>query len=178
MRMKAGVVATILGVVVGLVPTLTAEAASIAVTPTSVPVGGTVTLTGDVLGPNGQPGCQVPGTVTLISGAFAGQGSFQNQDVETTAGADGKYRVQAKILSGVAPGTYTITARCGGANLGVQATLTVTPAPPVTGSGPESRSEAPGGPGTAPFLAAALLALALLAAGWLLRRRFLSTPRR
>lgn len=178
MRIRAGVVAIILGVIVGFVPTLTAEAASIAVTPTSVPVGGTVTLTGDVLGPNGQPGCQVPGTVTLISGAFAGQGSFQNQDVETTAGADARYRAQAKILSGVAPGTYMITARCGGANLGVQATLTVTPAPPVTGSRPDSRSETPGRPGAPLVLAAALLAMALLAAGWLLRRRPSSTSRR
>lgn len=84
-------------------------------------------MSGDVLGPDGQPGCQVPGMVTLISGAFAGEGSVMNEDVETTAGADGKYSVSATIPPGVVPGTYTIMGRCGGGNLGVQATLIVTP---------------------------------------------------
>ena len=81
-----------------------------------------------MLGPNGQPGCPVPGMVRLISGAFGGQGSFTNQDIETTAGVDGTYRVSAAILPGVVPGTYTIVGRCGGGNLGAQATLIVTPA--------------------------------------------------
>jgi len=102
-------------------------AASINVAPTTLSVGGTVTVSGDVLGPDGQPGCQLPETVMLISGAFAGHGSFTNQDVETMVGVDGKYSVSATIPSGVVPGSYTIRGRCGGGNLGVQATLIVTP---------------------------------------------------
>ena len=106
-------------------------AASITVAPTTASVGSTVTVTGDVLGPDGQPGCQVPGTVTLISGAFAGVGSVMNEDVETTAGGDGKYTVTTPIPPGVVPGTYTIMGRCGGGNLGVEATLIVTPGMPA-----------------------------------------------
>jgi len=80
-----------------------------------------------VLGPAGQPGSPVPGGATLISGAFAGEGRLMNQDIETTVGADGSYSVSATIQPGVAPGTYTIMGRSGGGNLGVQATLIVTP---------------------------------------------------
>jgi hypothetical protein len=169
MRLKLLIAAAMAGLMVGLLSVVTASAASINVSPRQVPVGGRVTISGDVLGPNGQPGCQVPGTVTLISGAFAGQGSLQHQDVSTTAGADGKYSVQAQILSGVAPGTYTVTGRCGGGNLGVQATLVVTsPGLPATGSGSTADSPAAGLPtGFLPVGAAViLLASALVAAIW------------
>jgi hypothetical protein len=169
MRSKLLIAAAMVGLVVGLLSVVTASAASINVTPKQVPVGGKVTISGDVLGPNGQPACQVPGTVTLISGAFAGQGTFQHQDVETTVGADGKYTVQAQILSGVAPGTYTVTGRCGGGNLGVQATLVVTsPGLPATGSGPTADSPAAGLPGGYLPVGAAviLLTLGLVAVIW------------
>lgn len=143
------------------------SAASIIVTPATVVVGGTVTVSGDVLAPGGQPGCQVPGTVTLISGAFAGQGSFMHQDVETTAGADGRFSVQAQILPGVAPAIYTITGRCGGGNLGVQATLVVTAAAlPSTGSAGVQRV-----PHAAPFAGAAAVLLTLSAAALVLAER-------
>jgi hypothetical protein len=169
--MRSRVLAT--GVAVGLAASLlavvTASAASINVAPTSVPVGGTVTVSGDVLA-SGLPGCTLPGQVTLISGAFAGQGSFMNMDVETTAGADGKYSVAAKILPGVAPGTYTVTGRCGGGNLGVQATLTVTPGMPATGDGGSQAGGTPLGQ-FLPVLLAGIVVSGLVAAivwhrGW------------
>jgi hypothetical protein len=170
MRALAGIFGLMFGLIVGLLTAATANAASIVVSPGSVPVGGTVTVSGDVLGPNGQPGCQVPGTVILLSGAFAGQGSFMNQDVETTAGIDGKFSVQAHILSGVAPGTYTITGRCGGGNLGVQTALVVTAAGlPSTGSAGVLDARSARRP--AGFPVAALLvmlsSMAVLTAGWL-----------
>ena len=97
-----------------------------------------------------------------------------NMDVETTAGADGKFSVVAKILPGVAPGTYTITGRCGGANLGVQATLAVTPGMPGTGDGSSQRT----GTGGMPTLLLAIVVAAAVAAGvvalgvvWSRRRR-------
>jgi hypothetical protein len=161
-----------LGLAAGCLVIVTASAASINVAPTSVPIGGTVTVSGDVLGPNGQPGCQVPGQVTLISGAFAGQGSFMNMDVETMAGADGKFSVAAKILPGVAPGTYSITGRCGGGNLGVQATLTVTPAMPGTGDGTSQRAGTIGTPSPfVPIVVVALAAAGLMALGAWYRRQ-------
>jgi len=160
----------ILGLVIGLGSAALASAASITVSPTTVPIGGTVTVSGDVLAPGGQPGCQLPGTVILLSGAFAGQGSFMNQDVETTAGADGTFSVQAHILASVAPGTYTITGRCGGGNLGVQTALVVTAAGlPSTGSAGGLDARSAGSP--AGFPVAALLvmlsSMAVLTAGWL-----------
>jgi PASTA domain-containing protein len=141
MRRGIGVAGLTLGLMLGLASFTTASAASINVSPTTVHVGGTVTVSGDVLTdlgprvPGGKPGCQLPGTVTLISGAFAGQGSFMNMDVETTAGTDGRFSVQATILSDVRPDTYEVTGRCGGGNLGVLATLLViagTPSPTPT----------------------------------------------
>jgi len=135
-RRGIGVAGLTLGLMLGLASSTTASAASINVTPGTVPVGGTVTVSGDVLNggnpdnPGRRPACQLPGTVTLISGACAGQGSFMNMDVETTAGTDGRFSVQATILSGVRPDTYEITGRCGGGNLGVSATLVVTAGTP------------------------------------------------
>ena len=86
-----------------------------------------MTVSGDVLGPDGQPGCPAPGGVILISGAFAGAGSFMNQAIETTVAADGSYSVSATIQPGVVPDSYAIMGRCGGGNLGATATLIVTP---------------------------------------------------
>jgi hypothetical protein len=161
----------VLGLAACLFAVVTASAASITVTPTSVPVGGTVTVSGDVIDPSGQVGCQ--GGVTLISGAFAGQGNFMNMDVEAPTDPAGKFSVVAKILPGVAPGTYTITGRCGGGNLGVSATLTVTPGMPATGDGSSQRTATGGKP--SPFLPISFVVVAeagLLALGaWRSRRQ-------
>jgi hypothetical protein len=172
MRMRVLAVGFVLGLAGALIAVVTASAASINVSSSTVPVGGSVTVSGNVLAPGGQPGCVLPGTVTLISGAFAGQGSFQNSDVETTADSSGNFSVVATILPGVTPGTYTITGRCGGGNLGVEATLTVTPALPSTGALGQSPAtgapSAPFGPiGAGAVAAATLVALAL----WARRRR-------
>jgi hypothetical protein len=134
--MRAKAFTTAFAIVLGaLLWAPTASAASIVVSPTSVPVGGTVTLSGDVLGPGGTPGCTVPGTVTLLSDALAGHGQFQAPGIQGPVGANAKFSIQTTILAGVAPGTYTITGRCGGGNLGVSATLTVVPSMPRTGAG-------------------------------------------
>src|SRR5579871_1377870 len=129
MRLFARLSGLVLAVILGLWSLAGVSAASINVSPASVPVGGTVTVSGDVLAPGGQPGCQVPGTVLLFSGAFGDP----NTPVQATAGADAHFSVSVTIPAGVAPGTYTITGRCGGGNLGVQATLVVTAGLPSTG---------------------------------------------
>jgi hypothetical protein len=178
MRLKAGMGGIILSATITFLTAVTASAASINVTPSTVLIGGTVTVSGDVLGPNGQPGCAVPGTVTLISGAFAGQGNFQGQDVEAPVGADGKYSVRARVLPGVQPNTYTVTGRCGGGNLGVQATLVVTPGLPSTGREPAGQTATATSLGQFPLAVLTLiggLTLSLLVGAWLARRRGHST---
>jgi hypothetical protein len=103
-----------------------ASAASIVPSPASVAPGGAVRLSGDVLGPDGTPGCSVPGTVTLISDAFAGLGEFAGVGaVDLPVDAAGTFDASVILTSSVAPGTYEITGRCGGGNLGVTATLHV-----------------------------------------------------
>jgi hypothetical protein len=120
-----------------------AAAASINVSPSSTTPGGTVTVSGDVL-VNGTAGCGVPGTVTLISNAFRGLGEFAGEGaVFATADASGHFTKTVTLASNVAPGTYTITGRCGGGNLGVAATLTISGGLARTGGGvgPISTSE-------------------------------------
>jgi hypothetical protein len=102
-----------------------AWAATINVSPSSVAVGGQVTVSGDVLA-NGQPGCEVPGDVTLISPAFDGLGEFAGVGAITApADASGNFSVTATLPATTGPGTYEITGRCGGGNVGVSASLEV-----------------------------------------------------
>jgi hypothetical protein len=115
-----------LAVPLGAVP---ASAATLTVSPSSVATGAPVTVSGDVLA-NGQPGCTVPGPVTLISPAFEGLGEFAGTAATTAqADASGNFSTTVTLSSSVAPGTYDISARCGGGNLGVTAVLTVVPSP-------------------------------------------------
>src|SRR5689334_13194073 len=90
------VVATCLG------RTTAARAASIVVSPTSVAAGGTVTVSGDVLGPDGQPGCTVPGSVLLFSAAFGDL----NTPRSAAVGADAHFSTAVPIPAGVAAGSY------------------------------------------------------------------------
>ena len=105
--------------------TTTASAAAINVSPTTVAPGGSVALSGDVLA-GGVPGCGVPGTVTLISDAFVGLGEFAGVGaVNLPVDATGHFAETVTLTTSVAPGTYSITGRCGGGNMGVEATLVV-----------------------------------------------------
>jgi hypothetical protein len=120
-----------LGTVAVALPLLAspASAATIMVSPSSVAPGAQVTVSGDVL-VNGQPGCAVPGEVTLISSAFVGLGEFAGTGATTAqANASGQFSTTVTLSSTLAPGNYDITGRCGGGNLGVTATLTVVPVP-------------------------------------------------
>jgi hypothetical protein len=111
-----------------------ASANSITVTPSSVSAGGTVTLSGDIL-VNGKPGCGAPGTVTLLSPAFVGLGEFAGEGaVDLPVDATGHFSAQVTLHTSVAVGTHMITGRCGGGNMGVSATLTVTGLPRTGGA--------------------------------------------
>ncbi len=93
----------------------------ITVSPSTVHRGRTVLVSG-VAG-----GCTAGNTVTLLSHAFTATHSFAGVPaVYAKVGSAGRFSAHAKIATARVPGTYTITARCGGGNLGVAAYLTVT----------------------------------------------------
>ena len=119
-----------------------ASAATIAVSPTTVQTSGTVTVSGDVL-VNGTRNCAVGDDVTLISNAFAGFSEFAGQGaLVLPVDATGHFTSTVTLKPSVPAGTYTITGRCGGGNLGVSATLTVTGLPRTGASfGPLSVAE-------------------------------------
>jgi len=121
---------------------LPASAATIVVSPTSVSTSGTVTVSGDVSA-GGVLGCAAPGTATLISNAFSGISEFAGEGaVMVPVDATGHFSSSVTLKPSVAAGTYTITGRCGGGNLGVSATLTVTGLPRTGASfGPLSIAE-------------------------------------
>lgn len=97
-------------------------AVALAVTPSRVPAGGRVLVHG-VAG-----GCAAGDAVTVISHAFSPVHSFAGVPaVYAQVGAAGRFSVATQIPGATPPGRYGLTARCGGGNLGVSATLTVTP---------------------------------------------------
>lgn len=141
-----------------------ASAATIAVSPTTVQTSGTVTVSGDVL-VNGTRTCAVGDDVTLISNAFRGFSEFAGEGaLVLPVDSTGHFTSTVTLKPSVPAGTYTITGRCGGGNLGVSATLTVTGLPRTGASfGPFSVAQA-----VAICLALVALGVALTRAG---RRR-------
>jgi len=94
---------------------------ALAVTPRTVRRGRSVLVRG-VAG-----GCTAGDTVTIMSRAFRATHSFAGVPaVLGRVGSAGRFSAVARIPLLRAPGTYTVTARCGGGNLGIAARLTVT----------------------------------------------------
>jgi hypothetical protein len=94
---------------------------SLGVTPTHVRRGHTVLVHG-VAGD-----CTAGDAVTIISHAFAATHTFAGVPaVFAQVGSAGRFSTRATIPAGRSAGTYVVTARCGGGNLGVSAHLIVT----------------------------------------------------
>ena len=130
-RITGGLVAAVvvLGIMVGT-PRFV-SAASINVSPSTVAPGGNVRLSGDILA-DGVPGCDVTGTVTLISDAFAGLGEFAGVGaVDLPLDSTGHFDSTVTLSASVGAGTYEIGGRCGGGNIGVSATIVVRTLPPT-----------------------------------------------
>ena len=113
------------------------------VSPRSVIAGNTVTVSG-WLPP--APGSECATGVTLLSHAFVHTHDFA--DVPAIAAAvkpDGTFTVTTRIPRSTAAGSYDITGRCGGGNLGASATLVVRAAPttPTTATTPAAAPPAP-----------------------------------
>jgi LPXTG-motif cell wall-anchored protein len=109
---------------------------NISVSPASASQGSTVTISGNVP-VSGSPSCPAGDAVQLTSSAdlFSPDG-FGPQ---VTRDASGNFQMQFAIPAATPPGSYTVGMRCGGGNVGVTATLQVTPGAqtttlPATGS--------------------------------------------
>jgi hypothetical protein len=97
-----------------------AVATALAVRPRTVRRGATVLVSG-VAG-----GCSAGDRVTIISHAFSAAHTFAGVPaVYAQVGSAGRFSVVARVPAARRPGSYVLTARCGGGNLGVSAHLTV-----------------------------------------------------
>jgi hypothetical protein len=97
-----------------------ASAPSLVLVPTSVRAGHAVRIHGSA------DGCPVGDTVFVLSRAFPRTHEFAGVPaVLAKVRAGGAFRAQTVIPRRRRPGRYGVTARCGGGNLGVSATLTV-----------------------------------------------------
>jgi hypothetical protein len=113
-------------------PAYPAKKASISVSPTSVPAGGTVHISGSI------PVTRCPAsdgaTVTGESGLFPPDGFGPT----ATRDSNGDFALDYTVPTSTPAGTYDVGLRCGGANVGVAASLTVSAVPlggPETGAG-------------------------------------------
>ena len=130
MSLRRVVMLIALGAAVASLWSAPAGAVSLVVSPSTVPTGGTVTLSGDVL-LNGKPGCG-PATIILISGAFPGDDYGPGLGaVYIPVDATGHFRGTAVVRPSQGPGTYDIGARCEGGTVGTLGRVTVTGLPPT-----------------------------------------------
>ena len=112
-----------------LVGPAAAAGPTVKVSPGTVRAGKSVRVYGVV------PGCQQGNQVTLISRAFSHAHDFAGLPaVFARVGARSAYSVRTRIPVARQAGTYQITGRCGGGNLGVTASLRVLAAPSITRS--------------------------------------------
>jgi len=94
---------------------------SLAVAPSTVRAGGSVTISGSAAD------CPVGDTVTVLSHAFVHTHDFAGVPaVLTPVRTGGSFRTTTTIPNSRKAGRYIVTARCGGGNLGVAAYVTVT----------------------------------------------------
>lgn len=95
--------------------------ATLSVTPTTVRRGRTVLV-------HGLAGsCRAGDSVTVLSRAFPARTTFAGVPaVLTRVGATGRFFARVRISPVRRPGSYLLTARCGGGDLGVAARVTVT----------------------------------------------------
>ncbi len=95
-------------------------ATSLTVAPSPVHRGHRVIVRGNA------DGCPVGNAVTIISKAFAHTHDFAGLPaVFARVRSGGKFGIRPRIPSTRAVGSYGVTARCGGGNLGVSATIHV-----------------------------------------------------
>jgi hypothetical protein len=163
--------------VIALVPGLwlaapagAASPATLHVVPTSVPAGGSVQVTGS---------CESSTQGYAISRAFLHDATHDFAGIGAapfTTDPTGAFSVTAEIPPSTAPGSYDVTARCGGGNLGITVALTVTaasgtPTAVPAGSGGQAATTSPGSEREQLLLAGLGAVLLLAGCAGLARRR-------
>ncbi|HEV7171514.1 hypothetical protein [Pedococcus sp.] len=118
-------------------PALAAPGASLAVSPSSQHAGGSVQVSGT---------CEAGTSGFAISSAFVHDATHDFAGVGAapfTTDSQGRFATTAMIASATTPGSYTVSARCGGGNIGVTATVMVTSRSSV----PSAPTQVPAGTG-------------------------------
>ena len=103
-------------------PAGAAPSPSLHVTPSTVAAGGSVQVSG-TCEPNTSGFAISPAFLHDATHDFAGVGA-----ASFTTDAAGSFTVTAQIPASITPGSYDVTGRCGGGNLGISVPLTVTAA--------------------------------------------------
>lgn len=107
-------------------PAVAAPSASIQVSPSSQAAGGSVRVSGT---------CEANTSGFALSHAFLHDATHDFAGVGAapfTTNGTGAFAVTAQIPASIPTGTYTVSARCGGGNIGVTANLVVTAAATTT----------------------------------------------
>jgi hypothetical protein len=118
---RSGPAVAVLACTAAVGPAAAAGAATLHVSPKQVSRGAQTRVFGSAAG-----GCAAGDRVTLISRAFPGTHRFAGVPaVFATTRASGAFSKRVRIPAGRAPGSYTVTGRCGGGNLGVTRRLRV-----------------------------------------------------
>jgi len=117
MRWLAG---TALLALFAVAPSLSATRPSLHVTPGVVAPGAQIHVTGNA------HGCLRGDVVSVLSRAFPGHGFAGLGVISARVRAGGAFSATGRVRRKAPPRRYTVTARCGGGNLGVTAHLRVT----------------------------------------------------
>jgi hypothetical protein len=147
--------ASIVGMLAAAAPAWAASAATtLQVSPSSITAGDTVVVSGSV-GP-APAGSACATSVLLLSRAFVPTDEFAGVPAVTAAvKPGGAFTATTTIPRSTPAGTYTISGRCGGGNIGVSATLEVRSAPTTTTTpAPAPSASATAPPAPAPSAAA------------------------
>ena len=118
-----GAATVALAAVVIAAPAYAAKKASISVSPSTVPAGGTVHVSGSIP----VKGCPASDGATIV-----GQSALFPPDgfgPTTKRDSSGDFALDYTVPTSTPAGTYSVGVRCGGANVGVAASLTVTTTP-------------------------------------------------
>jgi hypothetical protein len=141
------VFAATVGVLAPAAPAWAASATTLQVSPSAITAGDTVVVSGSV-GP-APTGSACATSVMLLSSAFAPIEEFAGVPaVMAAVRPDGTFAATTRIPLSTPAGTYDLSGRCGGGNIGVSATLKVRAAPTTTTPAPAPSATAP--PATQP----------------------------
>lgn len=148
MRQLLRILGILLGLSLGLLAVVSAQAAAINVSPNGAHPGDTITVSGNVLLPNGQaPDLPSGASVTLTSAAFVGRSvsiPVQGPQSMYPGAFTGKVRIRPDAG---APVTYPINGTFAGRKLEVQGSITLEPA--AAAPAPAPTAPQPQAPATA-----------------------------